>query len=211
MSTSSKYAILLRQPLVRLAARARAFRRDMKGATAVELSLIALPLFTTILFLMSIGYMSYIKQGLDFAAQRAARQIRIGAVQQAKLTQTQFLTQIVCPALPLTVTCASVIVNVNNVPYTAGAANYSSYMSFVNASQTNLVIPALSNTNATFCPGQGGKTPSYVYLQILYPFSMFLSTFSTSAMTVVNGKKVFLLMATATFLNEPFVAPASAC
>ena len=71
--------------------------------------------------------------------------------------------------------------------------------------------PALTNTGAAYCPGQGGKSPSYVYLQVLYPVSGFFSLFATSATTVYNGQKVFLVMATATFLNEPFVAPASAC
>ncbi|WP_158809144.1 TadE/TadG family type IV pilus assembly protein [Beijerinckia sp. L45] len=189
-----------------------AFARDRSGATAVEFGLIALPFLATIVFLISIGYMVYVKQGLDFATQKAARQIRIGAVQQAQLTQTQFVTQLICPALPMTVNCNNLIVNVSNVPYTAGNANnYQSYMTFVNAQQTNLIIPALTNTGATYCPGQGGKTPSYVYLQVLYPVPRFMSLFASSATTVYNGQKVFLVMATATFLNEPFVAPTSAC
>lgn len=160
---------------------------------------------------MSIGYMVYVKQGLDFATQKAARQIRIGAVQQAQLTQSQFVSQLICPGMPMTVSCSDVIVNVNNVPYTSGASNYQSYMNFVNAQQTNVIIPPLTNTGATYCPGQGGKSPSYVYLQVLYPIGSFLALFSSSATTVYNGQKVFLVMATATFLNEPFIAPASAC
>jgi Flp pilus assembly protein TadG len=187
------------------------FVRDRSGATAVEFGLVSLPFLLTILFLLSVGYMVYVKQGLDFATQKAARQIRIGAVQQAQLTQSQFVAQQICPYMPMTVNCSNVIVNVNNVPYTAGAANYQSYMNFVNAQQTNVIIPALTNTGAAYCPGQGGKSPSYVYLQVLYPVSGFFSLFATSATTVYNGQKVFLVMATATFLNEPFVAPASAC
>ena len=189
-----------------------AFIRDASGATAVEFGIVSLPLFLTILFLMSIGYISFIVQGLDLTAKKVARQVRIGAVQSMQLSQQQFLTQVVCPVLPPTVQCANVIVNLQNVAYTNGNAyNYNSYNNFVNSSQTGLIIPPLSNSQTSYCPGQGGTNPSYVYLQILYPVSYFLALFAPASATVYNGQKVFLVMSTATFLNEPFVAPASAC
>jgi Flp pilus assembly protein TadG len=193
-------------------ARLAAFLAASEGTTAVEFGLIALPLLFSILFLMSVGYTLFLKQGLDFAAQKAARQIRIGAAQQAQMTQAQFLQNVICPALPLTVSCSSIIVNISNVPYTSGnALNYASYMSFVNTQQTNLVVPQLSNSATNYCLGQGGSSPSYVYLQLLYPVPLFFAMFSAGATTVYNGQKVYLLMATSTFLNEPFIAPASAC
>ena len=199
---------------------ARRFLRDREATTAVEFSLIVTPLLVTILYLMSIGYMVFVKQGLDFATQRAARQVRIGAVQNAQLNQAQFRTQIVCPLLPLTVNCDNVIVNLQNVPYTQGSTtNYNSYVAFQNASGNGLALPStLSNSSTSYCPGQGAQTPtgtqltpSYVYLQIIYPVSMFLAMFSQGSTVTYNGQKVYAVMTTATFLNEPFVAPASAC
>ena len=195
------------------------FVRATGGTTAVEFSLIALPLLFTILFLMYIGFMVYAVQCFDLTAQKVARQIRIGAVQAAQLTQTQFINQIVCPLLPTSFSCSNVIVNLQPVPFTSNTPNsYMAYTNFLNINQTALVIPPLQNSSTKYCPGQGQQgqgtnstPPTYVYLQILYPISLGLSLFSQITTTTYNGQQVYLVMSTATFLNEPFSAPASSC
>jgi Flp pilus assembly protein TadG len=190
-------------------ARAKAFLRETTGATAVEFALVAPMLFLTLIFIMSIGYMIFMNQALDYATQKAARQIRTGQVQtDAITTQTAFATQIVCPLLPSIFTCSNVIVSsqtLGTISSITGDGVYPyEYNQFVNAAKTGLIVPTLSNTATTFCTGSGS---TFVYLQILYPVPFFLSFLSSSTIaTTYNGQQVYLIMSTATFLNEPFSA-----
>lgn len=184
-----------------------AFREAEGGATAVEFAFVAPAVLLTLLFLLSVGYMLFMAQTLDFATQKSARQLRTGAVQAASLTQTQFRTKTICPLLPTMFNCDNVIVNLQAVPY--GTNHPYEYYAFVNSDQSGLIVPTLSNASTSYCPGQAG---GYVYLQVLYPVNFFLSLLSSSAIaTTYGGKKVYLIMSTATVLNEPFTAPASSC
>jgi hypothetical protein len=138
----------------------------------------------------------------------ASRQIATGQVQAAQLTQAQFISNVVCPALPGMFNCANIIVNVQPVS-TTDASFPNEYYGFLNGAQTGLTVPTLSNTQTTFCPG---NAEGYVYVQIIYPIPTFLSTIMNMASTnTFAGANVSILMATATFLNEPFVAPVSPC
>ena len=182
----------------------------------MEFGLIAPLLLVTILFLMSIGYIFFMNLSLDYATQKAARQIRTGVVQGATtsigLTQTQFRTQVVCPLLPSMFDCNNVIVNVQAVPY--GANHPNEYYAYVNASQSALIAPALDNTKTSYCPGNGSTSnvPYYVFVQVFYPVNLFISALSSLAVaTTYQGQKTYLIMATATFLNEPFIAPPTPC
>ncbi len=56
-------------------------------------------------------------------------------------------------------------------------------------------------TQNLFCPGSGGQ---YVVVQILYPASYFTMLFAGSASVTYKGKKVNVLMSTATFRAEPY-------
>lgn len=76
-----------------------AFIAETRGVTAVEFALVAPLLLATILFIMSIGYMLFMSESLDYATQKAARLIKTGQVQAAGLTQAQFVAQDICPLL----------------------------------------------------------------------------------------------------------------
>ena len=184
------------------------FAAEIRGTTAVEFALVSPVILLTLLFIMSVGYILFMNQMLDYATQKAARQIRTGAVQAASLTQTQFRTQIVCAYLPSMFNCNDVIVNVLPVNYGSVYHPYEYYL-FANAAQSWVNVAPMDNTLALYCPGQKG---GYVYLQVLYPVSFLMSLLSTSAVaTTYQGRRVFVIMGTATFLNEPFNAPPSAC
>ena len=87
--------------------------------------------------------------------------------------------------------------------------NYNQYYTYVNSNQSGLILPALDNTQTSYCPG---NPKGYVYLQILYPVSLFLSLLSSSSVaTTYQGQQVYVIMSTATFLDEPFVAPTAGC
>jgi Flp pilus assembly protein TadG len=190
-------------------ARAKAFVRETAGATAVEFALIAPMLFLTILFIMSIGYMIFMNQALDYATQKAAREIRTGQVQSAGITTAaSFASQTVCPLLPSIFQCSNVIVNSQTLgsfdSITSDGVYPYEYNQFINSSKTGLIYPTTSNSSNTFCTGSGS---TFVFLQILYPVPFFLSFLSSSTIAATyNGQKVYLIMSTATFLNEPFPA-----
>ena len=196
--------------------RLRGFATATDGATAVEFAMVSPLILLAILFLMSIGYIFIMNQALDAATQKAARLVRTGFVQGVAplgggagvvLTQTQFRTQVVCPLLPSLFNCNNVIVNMMPVNY--GTNHPNEYYAFAASDLSGLTIPPLDNTQTQFCPGQA---QGYVYLQILYPVNLFMSMLATSAVaTTYKGGKYYLIMATATFLNEPFVAPAASC
>jgi Flp pilus assembly protein TadG len=184
------------------------FLRNVKGTAAVEFAFIAPMLLFTILFLMMLGYIMVLSQSLSYATQKAARQIATGQVQAAQLTQAQFISNVVCGYLISTFNCNDVIVNIQ--PVSTTDVNYpNEYYNFVNASLTALILPPLSNSQTSYCPGDAG---GYVYLQILYPIPVFVSVFvNAMGVSLYQGKQVFLSAGTATFLNEPFVAPVSSC
>lgn len=173
---------------------------DTRGTTAVEFALVANALILTIVFIMMGGYLLYIGQALDRATAVAARQIMIGAVQKANMGQSAFVTGVVCPALPLAISCSNVIVNVQTVAEAAGPAGY---YGFVNANQTALTMPTLSNASATFTPGTQG---AYVYMQVIYPVT-FLPAFLANllgANATYNGSAAYLEVSTAAFRNEQY-------
>jgi Flp pilus assembly protein TadG len=184
------------------------FKSAVEGAVALEFAIVAPAFLLLLLFPISLGYTMILKQGLDYATGQVAEQIATGQVQAAQLNQANFITTIVCPRLPSIFSCSNVIVNVQNVP-TNDASFPSEYYAFVNTAKTALIPPPSSNANASYCIG---NAQSYVYLQILYPIpSLFSLLPGSPGMTSYNGQMVYMVTSTATFLNEPFVAPPVAC
>jgi len=198
-----------RPPRSGVRARVLRFAGESRGSTAVEFAMIAPFFFLTILFIISIGYIQFMSQALDYATQKAARAIRTGNVQTASiLTASTFTSQIVCPLLPSLFNCANVIVQSRNLgsltTVTANSAYPNIYTQYMNANNTGLILPTLSNASTTFCTGSGSN---FVYLQIVYPVPFFMSFLSTSTVaTTYNGQPSYVIMSTATFLNEPFAA-----
>ena len=189
-------------------ARLAAFGKQSRGAVSVEFAFVAPLLFLVLIFPIAMGYTSVLSHALNYGTVQVARQIATGQVQAAQLSQAQFITNVVCPALPAMFTCNNVIVNLQPVPATDPAFP-NEYYGFLNAPATGLNVPPLSNTQTTFCPG---NAESYVYLQIIYPIPHFLSAIMNMVSTnTFAGANVSILMSTATFLNEPFVAPVSPC
>lgn len=175
-------------------------RRDTRGAAAVEFALVGSMLVLTIVFIMMLGLLLYLGQALDRATDLASRQIMIGAVQKAGMNQSTFRSSVLCPALPSAINCNDVIVNVQTV---TEAAQPTGYYALVNAGQTGLIIPSLSNTGAQFSPGAQG---SYVYVQVIYPITI-LPAFMTSLLgsgATYNGAPAYLAISTAAFRNEQY-------
>ena len=182
--------------------RLAAFASATQGAVAVEFGLIAMPFFLLLLGILFVGFMLFCSSSLDFATQKAARQIMVGTVQSGNLSASQFRTTVVCPLLPSPMfDCTKVVVNLTTI---AASAEPTAYYDFVNPDNSGLIVPPLDNTKTSFCPGTGG---GFQVLQVLYPLPVYLSLFSSSS-HVVNNQ--FILVSSATFKNEPFQGGSSA-
>jgi Flp pilus assembly protein TadG len=123
---------------------------------AVEFAIIGAPLLLMLVEIFQSALFVYNTSRLDAATHAAARQIITGSVQKGGQTAAQFLTNL-CSQLPVTIPCGSVIVNLQTFPQ---ASFPGGFYSFVNNTQSAIIVPPLDNTKTSFCPGGSGE---YVY------------------------------------------------
>jgi len=96
----------------------RKFTRDISGTTAIEFSLIAIPLFTLVLAIIEMALMFASASILEGATGKAARLIRTGQVQQASAdpaAQEQMFRDELCRHAAILVDCDEIEVESTNV------------------------------------------------------------------------------------------------
>ena len=165
------------------------------GVVAIEVGLLATPFFMLLVGVFALGLSTWCHSTLDYATQKAARQIMTGALQSANTTSGQFKSNVICNYLPKAVfDCNKLIVNLAVV---SEGDEPTGWYSYVNTQKTALNVPDASSTTS-FCFG-GGNT--YQILQISYPFPIF-SKYIASSSALQSGYS--LMMSTAAFKNEPF-------
>lgn len=86
--------------------RLRRLRRDRRGATLVEFSLIALPSLVLLFGTFEIGFIYWANQELENATGAAARLVRTGQAQARNLNQAQLKAE-VCSRTAVLVQCQS--------------------------------------------------------------------------------------------------------
>jgi Flp pilus assembly protein TadG len=183
------------------AAVARQFLNERKAMAAVEFAMIGAPLLLTIVAIFQGALFVYNSSRLDAAAHVAARQITTGTVQAGGMTAAQFRTNLLCPPLPATIPCSSVIVNLQTF---SEASFPGGFYAFVNGTQTAIIVPPLDNTQTSFCPGGSGE---YVYLQVFYAMPLLGTVWLPAVTTTFQGNTVALVAAAAAFKNEPYTNP----
>jgi len=160
--------------------------------------MIGAPFLLMILEIFQSALFVYYSGMLNHAAQSTARQIMTGSVQNEGLTATQFKTNLLCPLLPATMSCSSVIVNLQ----TFSEAGYpGGFYAFVNSTQTGIIVPPLNDSQTSFCPGGSGQ---YVYLQVFYAMPLIGTVWLPAVTTTFQGQTVKLVSAAAAFKNEPY-------
>ena len=98
----------------------RRFRRNRKGAAALEFAILA-PIFFALLFaIIETALMFFAAQVLENVTQDSARMVLTGQAQTATYTRTQFANY-VCTRVPALFTCANISVDVQS---------YSSFSAF---------------------------------------------------------------------------------
>ena len=184
------------KPLTSIMKRLAEFRQAPQGVVAIEFAVVGLPFFMLLYGIMVIGFMMFCSSSLDYATQKAARQVMVGTAQSGTLSADQFRTTVVCPLLPATIfDCSKVVVNMTTVSVTPEPT---AFVNFVKSDQSGLIIPPLDNTKTSYCTGAGGN---YQVLEILYPLPLYMSLFA-STQSVAQGQ--FIIMSTAAFKNENF-------
>ncbi len=182
--------------LLPVAATVERFRSARRGAVAIEFALVGMPFFLLICSIMMVGFVLFCTSTLDYATQRAARQIMVGTSQTASLTAAQFRTNVVCSSLPPAMfDCTKVVVDLKTVTESKEPTDW---YDFVKPNSSSLIAPPTDNSQASFCMGAGN---TYQVLRVVYPLPTYLAVFTTSP-SIVQGQ--FIVQSTAAFKNEPF-------
>lgn len=203
VSAAASRPVRRRRMPVRLAA--IGFVQDRKAAAAVEFALIALVSLELLVEAMQAGLYFYTSAGVERATAKAARAIVTGSVNNQALTQAQFQTNVLCPALSATnLSCTNAVTNVQTV---SEAVSPGGFYTLVNSSQNGLIRPPMSNSQTSYCTG---TSQSYVFVQILYAMPVFSVIWRAFAINY-NGTPSFVLQSTAAFRNEPFPPGAQSC
>jgi Flp pilus assembly protein TadG len=165
----------------------RRFRRNHRGSAAVEFALVA-PVFFALLFaIIETAIVFFAGQVLESVAQDSARMIMTGQAQTSGYTATQFKTY-VCSRIPALFTCANVYVDVQ------------SYSAFANVT-INSQIDGAKNfiNNMQYSPGIQGDI---VVVRLFYQWPLFVTGLGYNISNLAGSQR--LLMATASFRNEPY-------
>lgn len=168
----------------------RRFRRNRKGASALEFAIVA-PIFLALLFaIIETALMFFASQVLETVTQDAAREIMTGQAQGAGMSQSQFATY-VCGQVPALFNCNNITIDVQS---------YSSFsqISFPNQidSHGNLIT-----SNLGYNPGGPGCT---VLVRVFYPWQLFVTGLGYNISNFGNNQR--LLTAAAAFQNEPYTS-----
>lgn len=129
----------------------RRFRRNRRGASAVEFALVA-PMFIALLFaIVETALMFFAGQVLEIGTQDTARLIFTNQAQASGMTASQF-QQALCARVSALMTCANVYVDVKSIPWgTAipaadlvdpidGSGNFVNNFTFQTANPGDMVI-----------------------------------------------------------------------
>jgi Flp pilus assembly protein TadG len=181
----------------------RRFRRNRRGSAAVEFALVA-PVFFGLLFaIIETAIIFFASQVLETAAQDSARMILTGQAQNAGYAMvSDFKTNVVCRKGSI----LNVLFDCANGIY----VDVESYPSFVSVPLTTINSQIDNNgnfiNNMKYCPGNAGDT---VVVKMFYQWPLFVTGLGYNIANLSGSRR--LLMATAAFRNEPFVANPAPC
>ncbi|WP_456797149.1 TadE family protein [Bradyrhizobium sp. USDA 4473] len=170
----------------------RRFRRNRRGATAVEFALVAPPFFALLFAIIEVAMIFFASQVLETATQDSSRFVMTGQAQGANYSQDDFKKFVCGEVSSALFDCTNgIYVDVRSYPAT-------------NFSTVNLT-PITDPSQVKWCPGKDGDV---VVVRLFYQWPIFVTKLFSSAY-LTNGKR--LLIATATFKNEPSGTAGTTC
>jgi len=175
-------------------ATAAGFARGEDGAAALEFAIVAAPFIALVLATLQTALAFFAGQVLESAVADSSREILTGSAQNAGMSQSGF-TNAVCGKVQALFNCGGLMVDVQTANSFASANTSMPTLTF-NGSGT------VSNS-WSFQPGNPGDI---VVMRVMYQWPVFLGPLGLGLSNESNGS--LLLMATATFKNEPFTVAA---
>ncbi|MEM1376830.1 MAG: TadE/TadG family type IV pilus assembly protein, partial [Pseudomonadota bacterium] len=169
---------------------ARKFRRDQKGATAIEFSLLAIPFFMLVFAIIETSISYTTEQYMGNVADRLARDIRTGRITPTTHNAAQFRT-LLCDRLQALASpgCPGMTFDVRSYPTFNAVPKGVVYSS-----------PGVVDTNGwSYNPGGSGTINS---IRIVYEWPVYTDIMKAYFAGLANGKN--LLYASTTWQNEPF-------
>jgi Flp pilus assembly protein TadG len=164
------------------------FRRDEKGATAVEFGLLAVPFVALLFAVLETALMFFASQALETAVANSSRLIRTGQAQQQNMTIDQFRSDICAQIMSLFACSANLQIEVRT------------YTTF---DTVDLSKPVDANgnlkTNFTFALGHGGDI---VVVRAFYEWPVWSTLLGINYANMTDG--AHLLISASAFKNEPF-------
>lgn len=164
------------------------FRRDKKGGVAIEFALLAVPFLALLAATLETALLFVGGQVLDRGVTETARMIRTGEAQQSEFERADF-ARATCAAMVVMVSCKDRLTIDVRTASSFSSANLG----------TPVVNGKLDSDDFTYEPGNGSDI---VVVRAFFEWPTFLKAFGPDYSTLENGNH--LLMATATFRNEPF-------
>jgi len=165
------------------------FVGDERGATAVEVALIGIPLIAVLVAALQTAIIFFYDQAIQTVTTTAARQILTGSVQSQGLTQSQFQT-VVCNAAAGIFPCSGLMVDVQS------ATSFSTL-------NTTSITPTYGSdgtvNNMNFNPGTQNAA---VIVRVMYDWPVFGGPLGLGLANQSNGTR--LMVGTAVFKTEPY-------
>jgi Flp pilus assembly protein TadG len=171
----------------------RRFRRNDRGATAVEFAMVAVPFFAFLFAIIEVAMVFFASQVLETATQDSARLISTGQAQSGKFSAAQFKQQ-VCDRIYALFDCSGgIYIDVKSYPTFA-------------AVDITPPVDAAGNfvNNFSYQPGSAGDL---VVVRVFYQWPLLVTKlgFDLSDVKDASGvKNRKLLTSTVAFRNEPF-------
>jgi Flp pilus assembly protein TadG len=166
------------------------FARREDGAAALEFAIVAAPFIALILATMQTALAFFAGQVLESAVTDSSRAILTGSAQSSGMSQSAFAST-VCSKVQALFNCSKLMIDVQT------ATSFSS---------ANTGAPALTfngqGTVTNSWSWQPGNPGDIVVMRVMYQWPVFLGPLGLGLSNETNGN--LLLMATATFKNEPY-------
>lgn len=168
------------------------FAQREDGAVAVEFAIVAAPFIALILATMQTALAFFAGQVLESAVTDASRAILTGSAQTSGMSQSGF-NSAVCAKVQALFDCSKLMIDVQTATSFAAA----------NTAMPALTFNGQGNVSNSWS-WQPGNPGDIVVMRVMYQWPVFLGPLGLSLSNESNGN--MLLMATATFKNEPYQA-----
>jgi Flp pilus assembly protein TadG len=168
----------------------RRFRRDQKGATAVEFGMIALPFLGLMFAIIETALVFFAGQTLETAVADSSRLIMTGQAQNGAFDKVKF-KEAVCTRVKGLFDCSGQM-----------KIDVRAYSQFAVANMSKPTATACNFPDSDFQYNPGGPG-DIVVVRVVYKWPIFVGLWGLS-LADMSGCGARLIMSTSTFRNEPF-------